>query len=44
MLVMVEKELDVKYVTLLIDMQMLIISIWKIMIRIKNCHNLNIGM
>ena len=29
-------------VTLLIDM--LIINVWKIMIRVKNCHILNFGM
>ena len=31
------------YVTVLIDMQKLIINIWKNMIRLENCHILNIG-
>ena len=43
MLFMVEKELEVEYATLLIDMQKLIINIWKITI-IKKCSILNIGM
>ena len=43
MLFMVEKELEVEYAILLIDMQKLIINIWKITI-IKKCSILNIGM
>ena len=38
MLLMVKKGLEEKYSTLLIDMQKLIINIWKIMIKIKNHH------
>ena len=42
LLLMVEKELEGEYDTILIDMHKLIINIRKIMIRIKNRHILNI--
>ena len=38
MLLIVEKGIGEGYFTLLIDMQKLAISIWKIMIKIKNHH------
>ena len=37
-------ELEEEHVTLLIDMQKLIINIWKIMIKIRNHYILSIGM
>ena len=37
-----KKELDEEYITLLIDIEKLIINIWKIMIRIKNHQVLNV--
>ena len=40
MLLMVEKRIRVVYVTQYIDMLKQIISIWKIMIKAKNHHNL----
>ena len=36
MLLMVEKKLEEEYVILLIDMQKLITSTWKIMLKIRN--------
>ena len=42
MLLMAEKVFEEEYVMQFIDMQKLIINIWKIMIKIKNI--LNIGM
>ena len=44
MSLMVEKRIRGEYVTLLIDMEKLIINIWKIVVKIKNRHILNIGM
>ena len=44
MLLMVEKGLGEEYVTLFIDMQKLMTSTSKIMIKIKNRHIFNIGM
>ena len=43
MLLMVEKGIRGEYVTLFIDMQELI-STWKVIIKIKNCHDFSIGM
>ena len=44
MLLTVEKTSEEKYVTLVIDMRKLITNTWTIMIKIKNCHILNIVM
>ena len=44
MLLRLKKELEGEYVTQFIDTQKLITNIWKIMIKTKNHHNLNIGM
>ena len=41
---MVEKVSEEEYFTLLIDIQKLITNTWKIVIKIKNCHMLNIGI
>ena len=42
MLLMVQKDIRGKYVTLFIYMQKLITNTWKIMINIKNSHAFNI--
>ena len=44
LLLMVEKVLEEECVTLFTDMQKLITNTWKIMMKIKNRHILNIGM
>ena len=44
MLLIVEKAIRGGSVTLFINMQKLITNIWKIMIKIKNCQIINIGM
>ena len=44
MLLMVKKELEQEYVTQLINIQKLVINIWKVTIGMKNRHILNIGM
>ena len=44
MLIMVEKGIRGEMCNEFIDMQKLIINIWKIMIEIKNHHMQNIGM
>ena len=43
MLLMVEKALEEKYVMQFIDIQKLINNIWKIMIKTRNLHMLNMG-
>ena len=43
MLLMVEKGIREEYATLFVHLQKLI-NIWKIMIKIKNCHIFNIRM
>ena len=43
-LLMVEKDIKVKYVMLFNDMQKLIINTWRTMIKIKNGHILSIAM
>ena len=44
MLLMVKKELEDEYIMQFIDMEKLITNIWKIMIKVKNHHILNIAM
>ena len=44
MLLIVERGKAEEYVTLLIDMPKLMRHTWEIMIKIKNCHILSIGM
>ena len=44
MLLMAEKGISGKYVTLFTDMQKEITNTWRIMIKIKNPHFYNIGM
>ena len=43
MLLMVKKELEEEHMQF-IDMEKLITNIWKIMVKVKNHHILNIGM
>ena len=44
MLLMVKKELEEEHIMQFIDMEKLITNIWKIMVKVKNHHILNIGM